>query len=405
MDKLKYFFKYLSLSRNALIVVGGTLIAYLFSLSDYQPFILTGKVNPGLPPFKPPPFSTTVGNETYTFGDMLGGLGSSIITIPGIAILESIAIAKAFSRGRPIDATQEMIALGLCNIMGSFVSSMPVTGSFTRTAVNNASGVRTTAGGLVTGILIILALAVLTQTFYYIPKATLAAVIIAAMLFMTKFDSAVQIWRTKSNYLSLYLYFNNDFVTLAHTIEIDIIPYMVTLMACLFTGLEYGILIGIGVNLLIMLYTTSRPNIRFEFIKTSKCVAVMASTNQNLLFSSAEYFRIVLMKKVVDLTEKEQTHFDLVVINGNAIHDIDITVIRVRNLIFSLRKYQLKIILFQIIATIIDDIHSKGKKVLLWNWSVETRNSIIRFNHDYASLFKTTESLEDFVGHLELIGD
>lgn len=329
MDKLKYFFKYLSLSRNALIVVGGTLIAYLFSLSDYQPFILTGKVNPGLPPFKPPPFTTTVGNETYTFGDMLSGLGSSIITIPGIAILESIAIAKAFSRGRPIDATQEMIALGLCNIMGSFVSSMPVTGSFTRTAVNNASGVRTTAGGLVTGTLIILALAVLTQTFYYIPKATLAAVIIAAMLFMTKFDSAVQIWRTKSNYLSLYLYFNNDFVTLSHVIEIDIIPYMVTLVACLFTGLEYGILIGIGVNLLLMLYATSRPNINFEFIKTSKCVAIMASTNQNLLFSSAEYFRIVLMKKVVDLTEKEQTHFDLVVINGNAIHDIDITVIRV----------------------------------------------------------------------------
>jgi len=55
------------------------------------------------------------------------------------------------ANGKAIDATQEMIALGVSNIFGSFVRSMPVTGSFTRTAVNNASGVRTPAGGIATG--------------------------------------------------------------------------------------------------------------------------------------------------------------------------------------------------------------------------------------------------------------
>lgn len=50
-----------------------------------------------------------------------------------------------------MDGTQEMFALGLCNIGGSLVRSMPVTGSFTRTAVNNSSGVKTTFGGLFTG--------------------------------------------------------------------------------------------------------------------------------------------------------------------------------------------------------------------------------------------------------------
>lgn len=55
------------------------------------------------------------------------------------------------AKGKFLDATQEMIALGVCNIFGSFVRSMPVTGSFTRTAVNHASGVRTPLGGIFTG--------------------------------------------------------------------------------------------------------------------------------------------------------------------------------------------------------------------------------------------------------------
>lgn len=83
---------------------------------------------------------------------------------------------------------------------------MPTTGSFTRTAVNNTSGVRTTLGGLITGSMVLLALGLLTQTFYYIPKAVLAAVIISAMIFMIEFEVAVTIWRTKREQLLLTLF-------------------------------------------------------------------------------------------------------------------------------------------------------------------------------------------------------
>lgn len=100
--------------------------------------------------------------------------------------------------GRTLDATQEMFAVGTCNIMGSFVRSMPVTGSFTRTAVNNASGVVTTFGGVITGILVLLALTFLTSTFFYIPKATLAAVVICAMFYLFDFEAFIVLWRTKS---------------------------------------------------------------------------------------------------------------------------------------------------------------------------------------------------------------
>lgn len=51
----------------------------------------------------------------------------------------------------PLDATQEMLTLGLCNVIGSFFQSIPVTGSFSRSAVNNASGVKTPLGGMYTG--------------------------------------------------------------------------------------------------------------------------------------------------------------------------------------------------------------------------------------------------------------
>lgn len=102
------------------------------------------------------------------------------------------------AKGKTINATQEMLALGLCNVVGSFVRSMPVTGSFTRTAVNNASGVKTTLGGLLTGSMVLLALGLLTSTFFYIPKATLAAVVICAMFYLFDFDAIVTLWRTNS---------------------------------------------------------------------------------------------------------------------------------------------------------------------------------------------------------------
>lgn len=77
---------------------------------------------------------------------------------------------------------------------------MPTTGSFTRTAVNNASGVKTPFGGILTGVMVMLAIGFLTDTFQYIPKATLAAVIITAMIYMVEFDTAIVIWRTRSAY-------------------------------------------------------------------------------------------------------------------------------------------------------------------------------------------------------------
>nr|CAD7589968.1 unnamed protein product [Timema genevievae] len=193
------------IARNAVVVVLGALAAYILDSRGQTPFKLTGKITEGLPPFAPPPFSTSFNGTNYTFVDMVQEMGTSVAVVPLISILESVAIAKSFylstmvesitdlrvfvaAKGKAVDATQEMIALGISNILGSFVRSMPVTGSFTRTAVNNASGVCTQLGGAITGLLILVALGFLTGTFYYIPKASLAGLIICAMFFMVEYE-------------------------------------------------------------------------------------------------------------------------------------------------------------------------------------------------------------------------
>ncbi len=99
-----------------------------------------------------------------------------------------------------MDASQEMIALGLCNFAGSFFQSYPTTGSFSRTAVNAASGVQTTAGGVVTGGIVILTLVVLMPACAFIPKAALAAVIITAVIFSVEFEYVMPMWRSKSKW-------------------------------------------------------------------------------------------------------------------------------------------------------------------------------------------------------------
>ena len=97
-----------------------------------------------------------------------------------------------------MDASQEMVALGVCNLLGSFVQSMPTTGSFSRTAVNSSSGVKTPLGGIYTGALVLLCLAFLMPYCAFIPKASLSAVILTAVIFSVEHHIIKPIWSSKS---------------------------------------------------------------------------------------------------------------------------------------------------------------------------------------------------------------
>ena len=174
------------------MLVASTIAFYTCETSDTCPFILTGTVKSGLPDFQIPKFETTILSSNGTeikqnYKDMLEELGPSMIVLPIIAVLGNVAISKAFG-GAGLSATRELVALSLSNIFGSLFSSIPVTGSFSRSAVNHASGVRTPIGGFYTSALVLLALGLLAPYFQYIPKASLSAVIISAVIFMIEFE-------------------------------------------------------------------------------------------------------------------------------------------------------------------------------------------------------------------------
>lgn len=201
-----------------MVLVSSTIAFYTCQNKDVCPFILTGKVKSGLPDFEVPKFETTILNANGTevkqnYADMLGELGPSMIILPIIAVLGNVAISKAFG-GAGLSPTRELLALSLSNICGSFFSSIPVTGSFSRSAVNHASGVKTPIGGFYTSALVLLALGLLAPYFQYIPKASLSAVIISAVIFMIEFEVSFFFYFPVPDYSSIISLGYKTFVAL-----------------------------------------------------------------------------------------------------------------------------------------------------------------------------------------------
>lgn len=261
----------LSTSRNAIIVLLCSLMSFVWELHSESPFKLTGTVKEGLPSWSIPPFSTNYGDRNVTFIEMCSDLGSSIVLLPIIGVLGNVAIAKAFASGESVDATQELITLSLSNILGSFVSAMPITGSFSRSAVNHASGVATQLGSAYTGILVLLALSLLTPYFYYIPKAALAAVVICAVIFMIEYEVVKPMWRSR---------------------RADLMPAFATFAICLIVGVELGIVAGVLLNVVLLLYPSARPTMEAEIVTNSAGFSYLLITVGNsLYFPGVEYIR------------------------------------------------------------------------------------------------------------------
>ncbi|XP_075969189.1 sodium-independent sulfate anion transporter-like [Anticarsia gemmatalis] len=291
---------FISLSRNAIVVIVGMVIAFIMKVVyDAEPLILIGDIGQGLPTFGWPPFSTVANNQTLNFIEMVKVLGLQSVAIPFVAILETVAIAKAFAVGGRIDATQELIAVGLCNIVGSFGQSMPITGSFARTALNHISGVKTPAGGITKVLLLIIALTYLTDTFYFIPKASLAGLIITALFSMIDFKIIGSFWKNSKK---------------------DFILFFATMNICLMMGLEYGILSGIMKEATLLLYKVARPSIEVEVLKSDKGDVTVINLAENIPYCAVEHVRRKVMK-ATDTTASNTT----IVFNGVKLKKLDFT--------------------------------------------------------------------------------
>ncbi|ODV78376.1 high affinity sulfate permease [Suhomyces tanzawaensis NRRL Y-17324] len=182
--KLKWYFFYVQQLRNAIVIIVATAISwgvvhpkkvsFKGPLKKFKPPIsIIGVVPKGL---------QHVGVMTIPKG-IIGYMASEIPVSTIILLLEHIAISKSFGRVNDykVIPDQEVIAIGVNNLIGTFFNAYPSTGSFSRSALKAKCGVRTPFAGIFTGCVVLLALYALTATFYYIPKATLCAVIIHAV--------------------------------------------------------------------------------------------------------------------------------------------------------------------------------------------------------------------------------
>ncbi|CAI5679447.1 unnamed protein product [Oreochromis niloticus] len=299
----------------ATMVIAASLIAFSWETYGNHVFTITGKTTRGLPPFTPPPTSDTTANGTViSFGEIVEDFGGGLAVIPFMGLLESIAIAKAFASQNDyrIDANQELLAIGVTNIMGSFVSAYPVTGSFGRTAVNSQTGVCTPAGGVVTSVIVLLSLAFLMPAFYYIPKASLAAVIICAVAPMVDYRVVAKMWRIR---------------------KLDLLPFFVTFLMS-FWEVQYGIVGGIAVSGALLLYSMARPQIEV----TDHGVLVM-ELSSGLTFPATEYLSHTIHTRALQVSPPRS-----VVLDCSHVSVIDYTVIsELRDLLrqFKLREVHL----------------------------------------------------------------
>ncbi|MFT7521832.1 MAG: SulP family sulfate permease [Kiritimatiellia bacterium] len=163
------------------------------------------------------------------------------ITISLVAFMESISVARSFARrgGYEVNADQELRGLGLANMGSSFIGGYPVTGGFSRTAVNGQAGARSGLAGLVTAVVVGLTLLFLTPLFHYLPKAVLAAIIMTAVVGLIDIAEARHLYRISRPDLALMI---------------------ITFIATLGLGIEQGIMLGVAASLLWFIWKVSRPH-------------------------------------------------------------------------------------------------------------------------------------------------
>ncbi|KAI1814462.1 sulfate permease [Poronia punctata] len=208
-----YFF--LNTLRSVFVILLYTLISWLVNMhrrSD-PAFKILGEVPRGFTHAAVPTVTT----------EIISTFASEIPATVIVLLIEHIAISKSFGRvnNYRINPSQEMVAIGVTNVIGPFLGGYPATGSFSRTAIKSKAGVRTPFAGVITGVVVLLAIYALTAVFFYIPKAALAGVIIHAVGdLITPPNTVYQFWRVSP--LEPIIFFIGVIVTVFTTIEIGI---------------------------------------------------------------------------------------------------------------------------------------------------------------------------------------
>ena len=293
---------------NALIVVVlGILIMKYFGKS-FNDVSIIKEIPSGLPAFGIPDFDL----------DQIRELLPIAFTLVMVGYLETISIGKSLEAKQDdylVRPNQELIALGLSNMVGSLFKAYPSTSSFSRSAINEESGAKTGMASLISVLMVILTLLFLTPLFYYLPKAVLAAIIIVAVFGLVNFKEAIFLW--KANHLDFWL-------------------LLATFIATLLLGIEFGIIVGVGLSLIVLIFRTSRPYVaelgkvpnsnfyrnknRFEEVIIESDILIFRFDAQ-IFYANSSYFRAKLAKMV----HKKGSALKLIVLDAESVNRVDST--------------------------------------------------------------------------------
>lgn len=326
------------------VVVFGIMAAYFLNLEAHG-LRIVGSVPEGLPSISIPSLDTGKLSELFPIA----------LTLALIAFMEAISVSKALEEKQEdyeVDANQELIALGTANILGSCFQSYPVTGGFSRTAVNEQAGAKTGVSALISVVIVGLTLLFLTPLFYHLPNAILAAIIMVAVfgLIDTKYP------------LDLFKHRKDEFLLL-----------LLTFGVTLFVGIKEGILLGVLMSLLLLVYRTSKPHIAIlgkikgtDYFKNINRFSKEVELNEEVLilrfdaqlyFGNKDYFKKQLYKEI----QKKNHKLRKVILNAESINYLDSSAIHMlKQVITDLKKKKIEFLISGAIGPARDIIFSSG---------------------------------------------
>jgi SulP family sulfate permease len=312
---------------NALIVVVVGILTIRYFGNDFVDVAIVKDIPSGLPSFSFPELDISQMKELLPIA----------LTLVMVGYLETISIGKSLEAKQDeykIRPNQELMALGLSNMIGSWFKAYPSTSSFSRSAINQESGATTGMASLVSVFMVLITLLFLTPLFYHLPKTVLAAIIIVAVFGLVNIKEAIFLWKAN----------NLDFWSL-----------IATFFSTLLFGIEYGIIIGVGLSLIILIFRTSRPYVaelgkvpdsdfyrnreRFTEVIVNDEILVFRFDAQ-LFYANSSYF----IETLELMVEAKGAHLKLIVLDAESINRVDST--GVEMLKERIRFYRKKGILF-----------------------------------------------------------
>ncbi|WP_456427280.1 SulP family inorganic anion transporter [Rhodocaloribacter sp.] len=323
-------------------VILGTLAVVELHL-DQSGVRIVGDIPTGLPSFRAPHFDMASARLLFP----------TAITLALVQFMNVISLGKVFAaRYRySVKPNQELFAIGLSNLGGSFFRSLPVSGSFSRTAVNARAGARTPMSNIIAALVITLTLLFLTRLFFYLPIPIFASIIMVAAFGMVDVKEVRFLLKAK---------------------RIDGYIAILTFLATLFIGIQEGVLLGVTVSVLAILYRISRPNVAvlghlpgtrsFRDLRRHPEAQpiegiLMLRVDASFSFANAEFLKDLILKE----SEPEDSKIRAVIIDSSSVNDLDMTALAVlRNVAETLKERGIELYFGGVKGPVLDVFQRSG---------------------------------------------